>query len=209
MALYWKPACCCCGKTKAMYKVDAILMASGFSSRFPGQNKLLLPFGGKAVLAHTLELVCTPGLFNRVFLVYAHATVAELAQSYALTPLFNAGPEKGQRESIRLGVKASQADFYAFFTCDQPLLDKETVEKLLDRLEPGKIIFPQYQNAPGNPSIFAKTYRQSLLNIPPQGHARDIKRKNASRLIAVEIGNPKVLRDIDTPSEYEELLTML
>jgi CTP:molybdopterin cytidylyltransferase MocA len=49
-------------------KINAILMASGFSRRFGSANKLLATFRGKPLARHTLELACALDVFNRVFL---------------------------------------------------------------------------------------------------------------------------------------------
>ena len=40
-------------------RVDAILMTSGFSSRYPSGDKSLLPFRGMPLAEHTLKPACT------------------------------------------------------------------------------------------------------------------------------------------------------
>lgn len=41
-------------------------MASGWSRRFSGENKLLLPVDGKPMIRHTLEKLGCPALLERV-----------------------------------------------------------------------------------------------------------------------------------------------
>ena len=47
----------------------AILMASGFSRRFGDENKLLVPFRDKPLARHTLDLVLSVRVWERVFFV--------------------------------------------------------------------------------------------------------------------------------------------
>jgi CTP:molybdopterin cytidylyltransferase MocA len=86
-------------------------MASGFSRRFAPENKLLVPFRGKPLARHTLDLVLGMDCFTRVFFVAARDETAALARDgpERLRVIRNGHPERGQRESIRLGVEAASA----------------------------------------------------------------------------------------------------
>ena len=184
---------------------DAILMASGFSRRFGNENKLLLPFAGQPLALYTLRLVCGMPQFGRVFFVCAHPSVAALANGYPLTILHNAHPQLGQRESIRLGTMASSANFYVFFTCDQPLLNEATVNAVLARSAPGKITFPRHAGSPASPASFSSTFRAELLSLHEGQHARDIKKAHPHALVPVDIDDALPLMDADTPEALELL----
>ncbi|MDL2295007.1 nucleotidyltransferase family protein [Ruminococcaceae bacterium OttesenSCG-928-D13] len=189
--------------------IDAILMASGFSTRFGGQNKLLLPVGGVPMARHTLNLACGIPRFGRVFFVCAEPAVAALAEGLPATVLHNDNPAAGQRRSIALGVEASQADGYLFFTCDQPLLDAATVSAILEKAAPGAIVTPTHGGKPGSPVFFAADYRAELLALPPGGHARDIKKRHPERVVSVAIDSPLPLCDADTPDALKYIEDML
>lgn len=183
-----------------MPSVDAILMASGFSTRF-GQNKLLAPFQGRALAAHTLELACGCAEFGNVWLVCASPQVAALAAGTRAHVLHNSVPGRGACESIRLGVQASHAQHYMFFTCDQPLLDTRTLHSLLACRAPGRIVVPQHQGQPGSPAIFSASFRPELLNLRDGENARSIKLQNPAALYYVPVHSPWPLFDIDTPED--------
>ncbi len=186
-------------------QVDAILMASGFSRRFGGQNKLLAPFLGQPLALHTLRLACgLPGL-GRVFLVAASPEVAALAAGTRAEVLDNRRPARGARESVRLGVEASRAEHYLFFPCDQPLLDAATVEAVLAKAAPGRISAPSWQGAPGNPVLFSAAFRQELLNLAEGEHARDLKTRHPQCVTDVPLQSPLPLRDADSPDTLAEL----
>ena len=140
-------------------RVFAILLAAGLSKRFGHENKLLVPFRGKALAQHTIDLVCSlKEFFDGIFLVYSDERVAALVNMAAdtnaglsvsaelrITFIHNKMPEKGQQESVRLGTQAAQAnenDFLMFFPCDQPFLDADTVRKIIAVRRKGVIVEP-------------------------------------------------------------------
>jgi molybdenum cofactor cytidylyltransferase len=190
----------------------AILMAAGFSSRFGSENKLLVPFRGKALARHTLDLVCGMACFEEIFFVYADAQVAALAQGLPVHTVFNPSPEKGQGESALLGLRAvndAKGDsHFLFLTCDQPLLDPETLRLLLYAARPGCIIEPGCPGDKGShrgPSVFSASFREKLLALRPGEYPRLLKSRHPHAVITVEVPNPIVLDDIDTPSDMNRL----
>jgi molybdenum cofactor cytidylyltransferase len=188
-------------------KVFAILMASGFSRRFGDENKLLAPFRGKALARHTLDLACGMRCFSGIFFAAADDRVAALAEGLPVTVIRNAAPEKGQRESVRLGVEAAgtDADYYLFFPCDQPLLDDDTVRLVLEARQKGRIVEPRFRGRPGNPCLFSAAFRQELLSLGEGEHPRNIKARHPGAVIAVEAADTAVLADIDEQSCLEQL----
>lgn len=186
--------------------VDAILMASGFSTRFGTDDKLLAPFKGQPLATHTLRLACGMPEFGRVLFVCASPAVAALAKPFPRAEVIhNPSPGLGQRNSIRLGVAASTADHYLFFTCDQPLLDEATIRAILAKAAPGAIVVPTAGGKQASPALFSAVYRDELTNLPKGAHARDIKQRHADKLVLVPVHNTLALTDIDTPEELKKL----
>ena len=180
--------------------IAAILLASGFSRRFGKQNKLLFPFRGKPLARYTLELAATMGFSGGIYFIVASCEVAALADDLdAVRVVKNASPEKGQRESVRLGVEAAglNAGYYLFFPCDQPFLDVCTVQSILDAREHGCIVEPRCGSKPGNPCLFSSVFRGELLSLADGETPRLIKGRHPEALRGVEISNPLVLEDID------------
>jgi CTP:molybdopterin cytidylyltransferase MocA len=91
-----------------MSDVAAIILASGFSKRFGEKNKLLVPFQGKPLARYTMELTNRIDFQGRIFLVAACDDVAALAADLnKIKVIKNTTPEKGRRESVRLGLEAA------------------------------------------------------------------------------------------------------
>ncbi|MDR0629631.1 MAG: nucleotidyltransferase family protein [Treponema sp.] len=187
-------------------EVDAILLAAGFSRRFGTANKLLVPFRGKPLARHTLDLVSSLGSFRRIFFITAATPVQALAEGLPVRVIQNDKPEQGQRESIRLGVSASQGAYYMFFPCDQPLLEADTVRSLLDLRRPGCIVQPACNGIPSTPTLFSATFREELLSLAPGAHPRDIKRRYPEAVITGILTDASSLRDIDDPEMLKLLM---
>jgi molybdenum cofactor cytidylyltransferase len=200
----------------------AILLAAGFSRRFGGENKLLALFRGKPLARHTLELVCGMGCFERVFFVYADEAVAALAQGLEVTAVYNPAPEKGQGESVRLGLAALESleknflprsytedDYFMFFPCDQPLLDQGTVRLLLEAARPDRITEPACSGAGHSPSLFSASFADELLALKQGEHPRLLKARHPDKVITVEIAGPNLLADIDTIEDLKQLAIIL
>jgi len=192
-------------------KAAAILMASGFSRRFGGENKLLAPFRGKPLARYTLDLVCSMNCFSAIFFVVQDERAAALAGGLPVTVLRNNAPEKGRQESVRLGVEAAgESEYYFFFPCDQPFLDAETVRLMLAARRPGCIVEPCFQDRHGNmvchgsPSLFSASFRDELLTLGEGEKPKIIKARHPEALISVEIPNRLALLDIDRPEDIEQ-----
>jgi molybdenum cofactor cytidylyltransferase len=185
--------------------VDAILMASGFSKRFGNADKLLALFRGKPLARHTLELVCGLNRFRHIFFISAADPVSALAEDLPVRVIKNEHALGGQGESIRLGVAASDAAYYLFFPCDQPLLDQDTVLRLLAVRKPGCIVQPAFQGVPGNPVLFSQVFREELLALGSGEQGRDIKQRHPDSVITVELKGQTPLLDIDYPETLESL----
>lgn len=189
-------------------RVDAILMASGYSRRFLAGDKLLHPFRGQPLAAHTLRLVTAMEAFHRVLLICADDAVAQLASTFAVEVIRNAHPERGQRESIRLGVGASEADGYLFFPCDQPLLDAATVQRVLQAGAAGGITIPMWQGTPGAPVLFSSVFREDLLHLQPGESGKTVQARHPGAVRMVPIENPQALIDVDTQEDLRRLEKM-
>jgi len=192
-----------------MEMTAAILMASGFSARFGGRNKLLVPFRGKALVRYTLELAAAIGFSGGIYFVTALDEVAALAENLpGITVIKNTAPEKDQRESVRLGVEAAGPDaaYYLFFPCDMPFLDADTVQRILDKREKGRIVEPRCRGRPGNPCLFSACFREELLSLGEGEAPRHIKARHPEALKVADVDNPWILLDIDdeeTMKQYE------
>lgn len=187
--------------------INAIIMASGFSNRM-GRNKLLLTYEGKAIIQHIMDKV-TKCNFNNVIVVTNNNEIIDLAKKIGIDFVFNSHPEKGQSESIKLGIiNSPEAEAYAFFTGDQPLMDIETIMFLMNRFNETKdlIIVPKYMEKKGTPVIFPKKFINELLELEGDVGGRKIINKHLEEVKYIEIKREYMLLDIDTEDDYNKLI---
>ena len=134
-------------------KIGCVLMAAGFGRRFGG-NKLTAELGyGETLIDRALSTIPADKL-DRVVVVTQYPQVAAPAEKYGFTSLHNPHPERGQSESIRIGLAALEdCDAVLFLVADQPKLQKETVSRLLDfaAAHPDRIVGLGHNGRRGNP----------------------------------------------------------
>lgn len=188
--------------------IAAIVLAAGLSRRM-GKNKLLLPFGNSSLLGRSLALVASLPYAERI-LVTTEQTLQWLEQHEELPPGFrtviNHAPEEGQAASLRLGTEASGADGYMYFTGDQPLLHRDVVLALLERASPEHIVVPRAGGRPASPVFFPARFRAELLQRRGDEGGRGVRDAHPEACLQVEMPDPRILADIDTPEQYEALL---
>jgi molybdenum cofactor cytidylyltransferase len=178
--------------------LDCILLASGFSRRFPAGNKLLYQYNGKALAAYALQLASDAEFFSRRFFVTGCEEVAALAAPFSnIVTLHNGHPERGVSESVKIGVRESGAGFYLFLPCDQPLLDLVTLKKIAAAAEHGKIVRPVYNGQYGAPCVFSSCFREELLRLEGDEGGKQIICAHGDRVKELQLDNAAVLQDID------------
>ncbi len=187
--------------------IGAVIMASGAARRM-GKNKLLLQYNGKPLILHIFNLVLEQG-FENLVVVTCYKEIAEIAKDKNIKYVYNMCAEMGQSQSVRLGINSlGQCDGYMFFTGDQPLLDSETINKLIRSFEnhSNKIIVPLHNGKRGNPVIFPKKFKEELLALKGDMGGKALMNSYPEDVLLVEITNEYALWDIDTPEDYEKLI---
>lgn len=189
--------------------VTAIILASGYSKRM-GENKLLLSYNNKLIIEYVLEAVIASP-FSDILLVGREENVLNLAKGRGIRTVVNSKAYLGQSQSVRLGVENSaKADGYMFFTGDQPFIDKNTIEILINEFykDKKKIIAPIFKERRGSPVIFPESFRNELLRLEGDQGGRAIINNNLNSVKFVELQNPKVFLDIDTKEDYNNICSI-
>ena len=180
-------------------KIGCVLMAAGLGRRF-GENKLTVNLGcGETLINYALSAI--PGdKLHRVVVVTQYPQVAALAEKYSFTPLHNPYPERGQSESIRIGLAAlSDCDAVMFQVADQPRLKKETVADLIGfaAAHPDRIVGLGHRGRRGNPCIFPARFFPELMALEGDVGGNVVIRAHPDALLLYETSAAE-LRDVDT-----------
>lgn len=202
--------------------LSAIVLAAGSSRRMGAANKLLLPYKGRTIIAHTVECILAAGI-QEVIVVTGHDS--EQIQ-HALTPLpvrliHNPQHEEGMTGSIQTGIRAatqpatqtapSESRGYMICLSDMVLITPPEYTLLATsfdthyKTDPRCIILPEYQGRKGNPVIFSSVHRDAILLHKEKEGCKNIVRTNASHVHPVQMPFDHILRDIDFPADYQAL----
>lgn len=196
-------------------EVDAIVMAAGLSRRM-GRNKLLLPFGEDGetdgtILGTFLKKI-PYDLFSSVIVVYSDERIRDILSSFPVVLVKNLHPEQGKSSTIQQGLRQSHAqDGVMFFVGDQPLLQQQTMRKLLQAFSqnPQTIILPSCAGRRGNPVIFPSRCRTDLMNLCADEGGKQLFSPYAQFIREVACGSPEEFIDVDTEEKYQQILALV
>ena len=194
--------------------ISAILLAAGESRRMGGQNKLLLPFRNTTLLAQVVMTLCDSEA-DEVVVVLGHE--AEQVQTALPDRPFriveNPDFAQGMTTSIRAGVRAASPQSEGFMIClsDLPFVEPSDYNHLLNAFRKARtqdsqaIVRPVHGGRPGNPVLFSSEYRELLLAHEKLEGCRGLIKQHPEHVREVEMGTDHILRDIDTPEQYETI----
>lgn len=190
--------------------IYCILLASGLSRRFQGENKLFYQVEGLPMYRRALSCACRAreelrreqGREMQIFLVTAYEEIAAEAKKASARPVINREPEAGISRSIRLGVQAADPkpdDWLLFSVCDQPWMRAQEVKAMISRtLSSGKGIGAlAFQGEPGNPVLFQGSYREELCALLGDRGGKSVFGNHLEDVILTEVSSAKILSDVD------------
>lgn len=183
--------------------ITAIVMASGYGRRM-GRNKLLLKYKNKTFIENILEKIKLCKFYSTI-IIARDEKILRLAEALEFKTVNNKQPYKGQSESIKLGLNSSpSSDGYMFFTADQPLLDIETIDLLINTFNENKysIIIPRFKERRGSPVIFPYKFLGELQKLEGDTGGKIVIDKHKDSIMFVDVKKEKVLMDIDTWEDY-------
>jgi CTP:molybdopterin cytidylyltransferase MocA len=186
--------------------IAAIVLTAGKSERM-GRPKALLQFKGRTFLEHILLAVQAAGIAHTAVVVGHHRSEIVSALELPAT-VFNPNYEQGMSTSVQAGLRALPPGFggAGIFLVDHPLIDATTIQTIAARLEPGTIALPFHEGRRGHPVFFSSELFGEILDLTADQGLNVVVRRDPSRVIEVPVANAGVLRDIDTPEEFEKLL---
>jgi molybdenum cofactor cytidylyltransferase len=185
-----------------------IVLAAGSSTRM-GRSKALLASGDRPFVRRVLDTLEAGGIASRFVVVRPgdRALVAAIEAAGAGAVL-NPRADEGQLSSLIAGLDAADTDgvdAVLVTLVDVPLVQSSTVRDLLARaaLSSAPIVRAVYRGRHGHPVIFKRATFTALRGADPAIGAKAVVRANIVE--DVEIDDPGVVEDVDTPSDYQRL----
>jgi molybdenum cofactor cytidylyltransferase len=190
-------------------QVCGLLLAAGRATRF-GSDKLLAPLPaatldvpagtplGEAAARHLAQVLPTSVAIVRPD---APALRALFAQT-GLRVVECAHAEDGMGASLACGVTATNdADAWVVALADMPWIAPATFRRVVHALQHGAdIVAPVYRGARGHPVGFARRHVAALATLTGDAGARDLLRAEADAVTLIDVDDPGIVRDVDTPA---------
>jgi len=194
--------------------IGSIILAAGESRRM-GFPKALLPYprdGAETTfLAHLLD-VMNRSRAEPIVVVLGHE--AELIRRSLpptgwgrARPVLNERYREGMLTSIVAGLEAvekSPAEGCLVLPVDHPDVSPEIVDLLIDRFAetPRPIVLPVHRGRRGHPVLFSREVFDEIRRAPEAVGARQVVWDHQGDLLEVEVPDPGIGRDVDTPGDY-------
>jgi molybdenum cofactor cytidylyltransferase len=124
--------------------------------------------------------------------------------------VINPDYKQGMASSLRQGLLAMDPGSEAFMVllADQPGIGPEIMNRMIREFQradprPG-IVRPVYRGLRGHPVLIGVRYLQEALHLQGDVGARQILMNHPTDILEIEVDQDVVLKDIDTPEEYQE-----
>lgn len=201
--------------------IGALILAAGESRRM-GSPKALLPYGsargeGDATtfLEHLLH-VFAGSKAAPVLVVLGHdasrirEALAGTGTGTAARFVLNDRYREGMLSSIRAGIDALEAlddpglEGVLVHPVDIPSVSREVVDLVIERFEQTRppIVLPVHAGRRGHPVLFARGVFDEIRRAPEPVGARQVVWDHGADLLEVDVGDPGIHRDVDTPEDF-------
>ena len=184
--------------------VVAILLAAGSASRF-GSDKLLHP------LPHEVPIAIQAARHLRIALEENALAVvrpeakelSELLRREGCKVVVCENAAEGMGASLACAVRAAgDAEGFVIALADMPFIRSSTIAAVRDALAAGApLVAPYFRARRGHPVGIGAKYRADLEALQGDEGAKKIIAANETSLLKIPVGDPGVLRDIDTPGD--------
>ncbi|MCL4324494.1 MAG: nucleotidyltransferase family protein [Candidatus Thermoplasmatota archaeon] len=188
----------------------AIVLAAGASSRM-GSPKGLLPVGEKTLLETVL------GALRKLHVGPIGVVLGAHTEAYlrAVPPhgfqyILHGGWERGRTSSVKAGISFLGEECLGtlIWPVDHPFVRKETILHLLETgsKTSGSWVVPRFQGTRGHPPFLSNRALREVLTYPDEDPLHRYPREHPEEVVEVDVSDPGVLRNIDTPADLTAAL---
>jgi CTP:molybdopterin cytidylyltransferase MocA len=192
--------------------VTALILAAGYSSRMV-EFKALLPLGEMTALERIIRLFQSVNIKDILVVVgYRADDLLPLLQRCGARWVVNDHYWEGMFSSVVVGINSLGRDREAFFILpvDVPLVRPQTIIDLSSAYRANKkkdIFYPVFSGKRGHPPLIAARYANAVKKWTGKGGLRACLDQYYSHAQEVDVEDTGILLDLDTPSDYQTMLT--
>lgn len=193
----------------------AIIPAAGHSIRM-GRPKLSLLLVGRTLLEHVIAALRDGGVDHVLVIVAPHVPeLVPLAEAAGADVLLLPEPTPDMRTTVEQGLcwveeryHPKPEDCWLLAPGDHPGFGAGTVRELIAASCQGKsIVVPVHAGRRGHPTAIAWKHVEGIRALPADEGINGYLRKHSAEVLQLEVSEPGVLLDVDTPEDYERAVT--
>jgi molybdenum cofactor cytidylyltransferase len=176
-----------------------VVLAAGSSQRFGSDKRRFQFAAGRTLLEQTLSRL--QPLFRERMLVLRpgdDALAAQFGDHWKI--IVAADAQLGMGHSLAAAAPYFQAWSGAVIAlADMPWVAEQTLQSISQILTADTLVVPHYQGQRGNPVGIGADYFPELARLQGDTGARALFQRHASKLVKLEVPDPGILQDMDTP----------
>lgn len=189
--------------------VGVVVLAAGASKRM-GEPKLLLPWGKRSIIEHTVEqliklktdpIVVVTGHYSTEIKSVLERWEVQFAQNRAFKTAELGG-------SLRAGLNAlpDNASAALIVLGDQPNIPPKVIQHILMAYaeQQRDIILPQFDGRTGYPVLIARRHWSELLAMKDDAGFEKWLTAHTPEALRVTVDTDAIFRSVDTPQDYRE-----
>jgi len=190
--------------------ITAVILAAGESRRMSA-FKPLLPFGESTVLETVLANHQSAGMLTTFVVVgHNHQRIEEVVEPLGIPSILNEDYLDGMFSSAVAAVEffdrmRPHPEGVLFALVDQPAIPNLIIRQVKDAfvLDPHRIVLPTYFGRRGHPVIFPWSIVREIPAYDGRGGLKGFRDLHANLILEVPVNEGAVLRDMDSPRDYE------
>jgi molybdenum cofactor cytidylyltransferase len=194
--------------------IPGIILAAGLSTRM-GTAKALLSAGSGRTFVRVLAQTLLDGGVTDALIVGRPDDERLRREVDALGAnvrfVANEHADTGQLSSVVAGLNAADRPGVRgvlVTPVDAPFVRSSTIRALIETASAAHppIVRPAYHGRHGHPVMFSRAVFAELRHADPSVGAKAVVHAHAADVVNLEIDDPGVLADVDTPEDYERII---
>ena len=189
--------------------ISAILLAAGQSKRMDGENKLTKEIQGVPLIKHSVKNILAASIDELIIVLGYQKEIIEklIDKNGKIKFIFNKDFESGMASSIKTGIDNLSDKTEAFFIClgDMPMINHDIYNQLIKSKDNKEIIVPTYKGQQGNPVLFDKSMKETVMNITGDLGAKKILELNKDKILNLEINDQSIVKGFNTQDDFNSL----
>jgi CTP:molybdopterin cytidylyltransferase MocA len=182
-----------------------------------GRPKLSLPLHGRTIIECVVTALREGGVDRVLVVVGPHAAdVGSLAEAAGAQVWHLRAETPDMRATVEIGLtvieqrwRPEPSEPWLLVPADHPTLHSRIVQQLLreyDQRGEASIVVPVCEGKRGHPAVLAWQHVEGIRRHAAGEGLNTYLRQQAPATREVVVASPEILRDLDTPEDYERLL---